>query len=95
MTIAPLPTPYNGDTHARIHNIHLDGTPAVVHFRLGRFVAPEGVEDFTPPEMPYMSDESPLGWAERAELNTAELNAGVTSLADIVVAIDATLQAHA
>ena len=92
MTIIPLITPYNGDTHANLVNIHLAESPAVAHFRLGRFVLPEGE---IPPAMPYNDVVPPAGWSERNELNTANLNAGVASLTDVVVAIDANLQANA
>ena len=68
MTIAPLPLPYLGDTHVRIHSLLLDVDPGVVHFRLGRFVLPEGE---LPPEMPYNDVDAPDGWSESAGLSSA------------------------
>ena len=88
MTIAPLPTPYNGETHVRLVNINLDAKPSVAHFRLGHF-------DGEVPAMPYSADDAPAGWVERAEYNTAELPVGIVTLGQVVEAISAELQAHA
>lgn len=90
MTIAPLPSPYNGNTHVRLVRVDFETEPAVAHFRQGRFS--DGV---TPPSMPYNDAAAPLGWVETPELNTAKLNAGVSSLYDVIVAIHNDLQAHA
>ena len=92
MTIAPLPAPYLGDTHVRIHSLLLDVDPGVVHFKLGRFVLPEGE---LPVDMPYNDLLPPAGWSESAGLSSATLNGGVSSLVDVVVAISTDLQAHA
>jgi hypothetical protein len=89
MIIATLPTPYNGQTHVRLVNINLDGSPtSVAHFRLGHF---EGAA----PSMPYSAEDAPEGWVESAELNTADLPFGILSLTQVVEAINTQLQEHA
>ena len=59
-------------------------------FRLGKFA-----EGATPPPMPYSDAQAPAGWEERSELNTANLDASVATLGDVVAIIDRELQAHA
>lgn len=91
MTIVPLPTPYNETTHVRLVRIDLEVSPGVVHYKQGHFTCePEEV-----PAMPYSEAELPAAWEERAELNTAQIPLGITSLEEVLIAIVTELQAHA